>query len=121
MLNKMTHEIRHSMSYVTSVSQMWKDLQDKFSSIDGHKIYQLQRDLHSLEQDDKSVEIYFHNLKGYWDEYRALKPLVEYIYGAHQVLEARESRRKLLRFLLGLHDSFSNARGQILMMNPYLM
>lgn len=33
-------------------------------------------------------------------------------------MEERESRRKLLQFLLGLHDSFSNARGQILMMQP---
>lgn len=62
---------------------MWTELQDRFSSVDGHRVYQLQRDLHTLQQDDKFVEIYFHKLKGYWDEYAALELLVECTCGAH--------------------------------------
>lgn len=58
-LNTVSNEIGDSMSYVRTAAQMWTELQDRFSSIDGHRVYQLQRDLHSLQQDDKFVEIYF--------------------------------------------------------------
>lgn len=61
-LNTVTTEIADSVSYVTLASQMWKELEDRFSSINVHRIYQLQKELHSLEQEDKSVEIYFHKL-----------------------------------------------------------
>lgn len=50
-----------------------------------------------------------------------LEPLVPYKVGCvcetHKLQEAREQIKKLLQFLMGLNDSFSSAKGQILMMN----
>lgn len=56
-------------------------------------------------------------MKGYWDEYASLELPIECSCGAQTVLQERENRKRLLQFLLGLHESFSNARGQILMMH----
>lgn len=117
-MNTLSPEIGDSMSYVMEASLIWKELEDRFSSIDGHRIYQLLKEMHSLEQENKSVEIYFHKLKGYWDEFQALEPPVACTCEARYVIEERENRRRLLQFLLGLHESFTTSRGQILMMSP---
>lgn len=76
------------------------------------------KDIHSLEQGNKSVEVYFHKLKGLWDEYTVLEPAVNCVCGAHKVQVERDQKRKLLQFLMGLHESNSTVRGQILMMSP---
>lgn len=79
--------------------------------IDGHRIYEIEKDLHKLEQETVSVEMYYHKLKGLWDEYSALEI-------ASKAQDEQEQRRKLMQLLMGLHDSFATARGQILMMDP---
>ena len=76
------------------------------------------KDIHSLEQGNKSVEVYFHKLKGLWDEYTVLEPTVPCSCGSQKTQVDREQKRKLLQFLMGLHESNATVRGQILMMNP---
>lgn len=76
------------------------------------------KDIHTLEQGDESVEIYYHKLKNLWDEYAAFEPSIPCKCESHKLQEEREQRKKLLHFLMGLNESFSVARGQIFMMNP---
>lgn len=122
LLNVMSEDISNSMSYIDSAASMWNELLDRFSTIDGHRIFQIQKDLHLLEQRDSSVEVYYHKMKGMWDEYLALETPIKCSCacncGAGRQQEEQEQRRKLMQFLMGLHESFTNARGQILMMSP---
>lgn len=60
--------------FLNTAAGVWDELHD-FSTFDSHKIFQLQKDLHALEQHDDSVEIYFHKLKHLWDESVALDPI----------------------------------------------
>lgn len=117
-LNSVTDEISDGLSYVTTAQEIWNELFERFSSVNGHHIFQILKDTHSLDQGTKSVESYFHKLKSLWDEYVALEPTVTCVCGAHKILVERDQKRKLLQFLMGLHDSHANVRGQILMMNP---
>ncbi|XP_017256394.1 uncharacterized protein LOC135147298 [Daucus carota subsp. sativus] len=121
-LNTVSEEISNGMDFVNTAQEVWEELTGQFSSIDGHRIYQILKDLHALEQGDKSVEIYYHKMKNLWDEYVALEPTTTCKCSAkcdsHLVVEARHQRKRLLQFIIGLNDSFSNARGQILMMDP---
>lgn len=57
-------------------------------------------------------------MKGLRDEYSVLEPCVNCVCGANKVQIERDQKRKLLQFLMGLHDSNSNIRGQILLMDP---
>lgn len=80
--------------------------------------------MHTFEQGDKSVELYYHRLKNLWDEYAVLEPnftctIPNCRCESHRVQDGREQRKRLLQFLMGLHESYSAARGQILMMNPF--
>ena len=117
-LNTVSEDISNGMDFVNTAQEVWEELAGQFSSIDGHRIYQILKDLHALEQGDKSAELYYHKMKNLWDEYVALEPAVACKCGSHKLLEERDQRKRLLQFLMGLNDSFSNARGQILMMDP---
>lgn len=57
-LNTVSQEISDGMNFVNSAAKVWNESIDRFSSVNGHRIYQLLKDMHSLEQDNKSVEIY---------------------------------------------------------------
>lgn len=74
-LNTVSDEISNGMDFVHTAQAVWDELNDQFSSINGHRVYQVLKDLHALEQGDKSVEIYYHKMKNLWDEYTALEPL----------------------------------------------
>lgn len=117
-LNSVVDDISDGLNYVTTAAEIWTELAERFSSVNGHRVYQLMKDIHSQEQGNRSVEVYFHKLKGLWDEYAVLEPSVNCTCGAHRVQAEREQKRQLLQFLMGLHDSNSNVRGQILMMSP---
>ncbi|XP_074327234.1 uncharacterized protein LOC141665151 [Apium graveolens] len=105
------------LNYVTTASEVWNELAERFSGISGHRIYQVMKDIHTIEQGNKSIEVYFHRLKGLWDEYVVLEPTVSCVCGAHKIQIERDQKRKLLQFLLSLHYSNSAVRGQILLMN----
>ncbi|XP_074322946.1 uncharacterized protein LOC141659910 [Apium graveolens] len=117
-LNSMTDDISDGLNYVTTAEEVRNELRERFSGVNGHRVFQVLKDIHNVEQGNKSVEVYFHKLKGLWDEYFVLEPAVDCTCGAHKLLVERDQKHKLLQFLLGLHESNSNIRGQILMMNP---
>ncbi|GKC84503.1 cysteine-rich receptor-like protein kinase 8 [Tanacetum coccineum] len=54
-------------------SSLWKELQEHYSQLDGHRIYQLTHDLVQLKQSNAAIEVYYHKLKGLWDEYDSLE------------------------------------------------
>jgi hypothetical protein len=58
-----------------------------------------------------SVAAYYIKLKGLWDE------LVSF-NSETCTCGAQNDRTKLIQFLIGLNESYSGARGQILLMNP---
>ncbi|XP_073260546.1 uncharacterized protein [Populus alba] len=55
------------------------------------------------------VSIYYTKLKGLWDE---LASYSESLHGAQQ------DQQRLMQFLMGLNESYSAVRGQVLLMNP---
>ncbi|KAL8132887.1 hypothetical protein AgCh_008385 [Apium graveolens] len=73
-LNSVADEISDGLNYVTTASGIWTELYERFSSVNGHSVYQIMKDTHSLEQGNRSIETYFHKLKSLWDEYAVLEP-----------------------------------------------
>ncbi|GKB18098.1 cysteine-rich receptor-like protein kinase 8 [Tanacetum coccineum] len=75
-----------------------------------------------LKQTNTPLELYYHKLKGYWDELDALE--APYTCTCKCGCEngktngEREQRKRLIQFLMGLDDSYTNIRGQILLMQP---
>ncbi|GJT90310.1 cysteine-rich receptor-like protein kinase 8 [Tanacetum coccineum] len=92
------------------------------NTIDGHRIFQLSHDMVQLNQEHCSIEVYYHKFKGFWDEYDALE--APYMctcvcnYNNGRINGERDQRKLLIQFLMGLDESYSNFRGQILLMQP---
>lgn len=122
-LNTVSDEISNGMYFVNSAQQLWTELHEQFSSVNGHRVYHILKDLHALEQGDKSVELYYHKMKNLWDEFVVLEPAVfckcNCKCDSHKLQEERDQRRKLLQFLMGLNKVFPQPEDRhILMMDP---
>ncbi|XP_010252993.1 PREDICTED: uncharacterized protein LOC104594401 [Nelumbo nucifera] len=62
-LNSEEKEIHHSIAFIESAEEIWRELQERFGQSDVLRIYQLERDLALLQQGDLSVATYFTRLK----------------------------------------------------------
>lgn len=48
-LNSVTEEISDGLNYVTTASEVWNELHERFSGVNRHRVFQVMRDIHSLE------------------------------------------------------------------------
>ncbi|XP_049366640.1 uncharacterized protein LOC125831505 [Solanum verrucosum] len=64
-----------------------------------------------------TVSTYFTKLKNLWDEYDSILPPPSCDCHKAKKYVKHMQYQRLLQFLMGLHDSYSQARGQILMMH----
>ncbi|KAF5442944.1 hypothetical protein F2P56_035549 [Juglans regia] len=117
-LNSLSKEIAASVIYVDSASDMWSDLQERFSQSNGPRIYQLQKSIASLMQNDLYVSAYFTQMKGLWDELMNYRPLPVDSCGGLRTLMDMHQQDYVMRFLMGLNGSFSKIHGQILLIDP---
>nr|GEW06029.1 UBN2_3 domain-containing protein [Tanacetum cinerariifolium] len=75
-----------------------------------------------LKQDNSSVEIYYQKLKGLWDGFDALEApylcLCVCSCANGRISGERDQRKRLIQFLMGLDECYSNIIGKILLMQP---
>jgi hypothetical protein len=108
-VNALSPEISNSVIYYSTAHEVWEDLGERFSQSNAPRIFEIQRDIAYLKQEQLFVSSYYTRLKGLWDE------LASYDNAIHG---AQQDQQKLMQFLMGLNDSYSAIRGQILLMNP---
>jgi hypothetical protein len=108
-VNALSPEISNSVIYYSTTHEVWEDLREQFSQGNAPRIFEIQRDIAYLRQEQLSVSTYYTKLKGLWDE------LASYNNAIHG---AQQDQQKLMQFLMGLNDTYSAIRGQILLMNP---
>ncbi|GKB11945.1 cysteine-rich receptor-like protein kinase 8 [Tanacetum coccineum] len=74
----------------------------------------------TVETRDCNVEVYYHKLKGFWDEYDALEAPYMFICICNcnngRINGEKDQRKRLIQFLMGLDESY--IRGKILLMQP---
>jgi hypothetical protein len=87
-----------------------EDLRERFSLGNTPRIFHVQWDIYKIEQGQMSVAAYYTKLKGLWDELASFNSIT-------CTCGAQNDRTKLMRFLMELNESYSGARGQILLMN----
>ncbi|GJW70285.1 hypothetical protein Tco_0127202 [Tanacetum coccineum] len=95
---------------------------EHYSQLDGHRIYQVTNDIINHKQSNTIIELYYHKLKGLWDELDALEApyacLCKCDCDNGRTNGERDQRKRLIQFLMGLDESYTNVRGQILLMQP---
>ena len=119
-LNSVSKEISASIIFANSAREIWLDLRDRFQQRNGPRIFQLKRELMNLCQEQNSVSIYFTKLKTIWEELSNYRPHCscgKCSCGGVKNLNDHHQMEYIMSFLMGLDDSFSQIRGQLLLMD----
>nr|GEV33959.1 DC1, C1-like, zinc finger, RING/FYVE/PHD-type [Tanacetum cinerariifolium] len=120
--NTIAEQISNSLSFLNTAAGLWNKLQEHYSQLDGHRIYQITNDLVQLKQNNCAIEVFYHKLKGLWDEVDALEAPYMCVCACScengRVNSKRDQRKRLIQFLMGLDECYANVRGQILLMQP---
>uniref|UniRef100_A0A2N9IXA8 Uncharacterized protein n=1 Tax=Fagus sylvatica TaxID=28930 RepID=A0A2N9IXA8_FAGSY len=87
-LNSLSKEISASVIYLDTSIEVWKDLKERFSQEES------------------------------WDELMNYRPIPACTCGALKTLMDYQHSEYVMKFLVGLDDSYASVRGQILLMDP---
>ncbi|GJS72072.1 cysteine-rich receptor-like protein kinase 8 [Tanacetum coccineum] len=121
-LKIITYQISNNLNFVNSTSELWSDLYEHYAQLDGHRMYQLVNDIVALKQQNYNIEVYYHKLKGLWDEHDTLEApyLCNCVCNCENGKNNRdmEQRKRLIQFLMGLDECYLNLRGYILLLQP---
>ena len=108
-VNTLNPEISDSVIYYTTAHEVWEDLHERFSQSNAPRIFEIQREIAYHRQEQLSISIYYTKLKSLWDEVASYNDASS---------SAQQDQQRLMQFLMGLNESYSAIRGQILLMNP---
>ncbi|XP_041011401.1 uncharacterized protein LOC121255189 [Juglans microcarpa x Juglans regia] len=116
--NSISLPLRSSLAFVDDAHDIWTELQERFSPQNGPRIYELKKTLVNLSQENDIVNGYYGKLKSLWDELSIHDPLHVCSCGSTKTLSDRYQRDCVIQFLMGLNDSYSNVRDQIMLIDP---
>lgn len=74
-INSMTKDIAEIFVYCSSSRKLWLGLEEKFGESSGPQIYQIHRQIASIEQGNQSIVMYYNRLKKLWEELNVLQPM----------------------------------------------
>lgn len=118
-LNSVSTEIRPSIQYAETATQIWFDLKDQLSQSNSPKIYQLKHSISTLKQEGVFVSLYFTQLKSLWDELNFIAPVNPCIYGNAKSILDQQNQDRAMELVEEVHDHFSAVRSQILLIDPF--
>lgn len=122
--NNIFDAIKTSVLFITTASDIWKQLETKFLLTNGSPKYKLSRDLFDFKQNGMKVSDYFTGLSCLWEELESLNilhvvttmtPDVSKLL--HAIATVKEEAG-LFPFLNGLDDTYGAQRSQLLMSVP---
>ena len=115
--------IAQSVIWIDYAQDMWKDLYDRFAQGDAVRISDLQEEISSLKQGDRSVTDYFTQLKILWDELMNFRPtpicmcIPQCNCNAFEIIRKYNHQDYVIHFLKGLNPNFSTVKLHILLIN----
>jgi len=119
----MEKEIRGSVKYANSASEIWKDLKERFGKESAPRAYELKQAISNTRQEGMTVSAYYTKLRGLWDEMQSFFPAPVCkcngcTCGIGKSLRELKEKEQLYEFLMGLDGEFSIIRTQILATKP---
>lgn len=122
--NSTTPQIKSSLMYLESASQIWSDLHDRFSQGNKARIYELKQQLFGLHQGASDINTYYTNLRIIWDELIDTQPKEWCSCNGCRCDSAQDwhdfqMSDFTMHFLMGLNDSYSYLRSQFLSLDHF--
>ncbi|XP_068466252.1 uncharacterized protein [Phaseolus vulgaris] len=123
-LNTIEPSLRSIVAYAETAHNLWEDIKERFSVVNGPRIQQLRSDLSRCKQEGMMVATYFGKLKVLWDELANSDKIPSCTCGGCKCgigaqLEKRREEEKVHQLLMGLDDaSYGTVRSNILALDP---
>ncbi|KAF3644820.1 putative U2 small nuclear ribonucleoprotein B''-like [Capsicum annuum] len=111
-------QLTGGIMYASVASVVWNELLERFNKVDGARTFNLHKEIATLSQRTASVSCYFSKLKDLWEEFEALVPAPGCDCEKSKEFVLHLQKLKLFQFLMGLNETYTQARSQILLMAP---
>ena len=103
------------MAKYETTKEVWDHLQRLYTQSSFAKQYQLEIDIHAIQQRNMSVQGFYSTLTDLWDQLAFTK--LDELKASGSSIAHREEQR-LVQFLMALHGDFEGLRGSILHHSP---
>ncbi|XP_074299746.1 uncharacterized protein LOC141630902 [Silene latifolia] len=115
--NVIEEELQPSITFSGTVSEIWKELRERFASGNAPRVHQLKGDIIDCKQaKNQSVVNYYTQLKAIWDELASYSKVPTCTCGAAAAMNKEREEEKVHQFLMGLDSSlYGNLRTHLLM------
>lgn len=74
-MNSITKDIVETLIYCATTKKLWDEVEDQYGMSKGPQLYQIQRQISSVQQGNDSVTTYSIKLHRAWDEMDRLIPI----------------------------------------------
>ncbi|XP_075084943.1 uncharacterized protein LOC142168183 [Nicotiana tabacum] len=118
LISTVSSELVPSIMYVASARKVWDGFKKRFDKDNLTRIYQLWTEIATLRQGTNSVTSYFSKMKDSWDELDILSLLSSCDCEESRPYVDHMVRQRLLRFLMGMNESYGQIRSNILQRRP---
>lgn len=118
LLSSISDRLPYAHVLVKTASELWSELKETYQKVDGSVIYTTYQQINSLTQGSLSVSDYYNSLNGLWKEFDSLINLSVCTCEASKGFQSFSKQIRLMQFLMGLTDSYSQIRSNILMQEP---
>lgn len=121
--NNVSENIRNSILFVNTASEIWIQLEKRFSLTNGSRKYKLSRDLYAMKQNKLSVAEYYTKLSSLWEELDSMSSFPTITITTAEITELLKTistfkeEGKLFQYLNGLDEKFGAQRSQLLMLS----
>ncbi|GJX29723.1 cysteamine dioxygenase [Tanacetum coccineum] len=123
-MSSVCESIAKSVMFIGTASEIWSQLETRFSLSNGSRKYKLSKDTFGISQQGSSVSEYYTRMKCVWEEFDSMNNLPRLvtitpeIYVFLSAVEKQKEEQRLFQFLNGLDDCYSAQRSQLLLINP---
>ena len=123
LLNSMHKNIRDSVLFCETAHDVWKELEERYGQSNKARLFQAQKDVCCISQGELDIAAYFNKAKRLWDEFTAASAsprctCCKCECDINGKLNQYFQDQKLIQFLMGLNETYTQVRGNILMINP---
>ncbi|KAL0373611.1 UNVERIFIED_CONTAM: hypothetical protein Sradi_3276800 [Sesamum radiatum] len=113
-MNSISKDLVKAFSYAKSATSLWIQLEARFGQANRPMIYNIQREIASISQENIDVVSYFTKITMLWDELECVDPTPEHTGSSQRTMADKVTSTQLMQFLLGLNDCFDAIHSQIL-------
>ena len=123
LMNSVSKKIGQSLLFISTAEGIWQNLISRFKQDDALRVYEIEQRLSLIQQGALDVSSYYTELITLWEEYRNYVELPVCTCGhcecnAAVLWERLQHRSRVIKFLMGLNESYESTRRHILMLKP---